>query len=147
MPKKLKGRVALVLGCMFILRQTSVKMAVLLYKQAMVPFIMIIAVCLINNTYTFFYKQNVTLFKMVQKQALRFARMRIPPKGPYGYSQTLDIISFEFERGSFSKINFSPFLPNFSIGKNRKQMFLTRFRRFPQVHLNRVQTTLGADYE
>ena len=31
-------------SCMFILRQTSVKMAVLLHKQAKVPFIMIIAV-------------------------------------------------------------------------------------------------------
>ena len=31
-------------GCMFMLRQTSVKMAVLLHKQARVPFIMIIAV-------------------------------------------------------------------------------------------------------
>ena len=30
---------------MFILRQTSVKMAVLLHKQAKVPFILIIAVC------------------------------------------------------------------------------------------------------
>ena len=31
---------------MFILRQNSVKMAVLLHKQAKVPFILIIAVCI-----------------------------------------------------------------------------------------------------
>ena len=34
---------------MFVLRQTSVKMAVLLHKQAKVPFIMIIAVKLSKN--------------------------------------------------------------------------------------------------
>ena len=33
---------------MFMLRQTSVKMAVLLHKQAKVPFILIIAVCTVK---------------------------------------------------------------------------------------------------
>ena len=40
---------------MFILRQTSVKMAVLLHKQAKVPFIIIIAVKALNSVSLFFH--------------------------------------------------------------------------------------------
>ena len=48
MPKMLKGGVAR----MFILRQTSVKMAVLLHKQAKAPFILIIAVYQLSDIFT-----------------------------------------------------------------------------------------------
>ena len=67
---------------MFILRQTSVKMAVLLHKQAKVPFILIIAVLIIymysENAYSVcqgsYYKIHVILrcreldfFKNIEK--------------------------------------------------------------------------------
>ena len=58
---------------MFILRQTSVNMAVLLYKQAKLPFILIIAVC--RFTYELFHPTNPSYLLMY---ALRALGIQIP---------------------------------------------------------------------
>ena len=55
---------------MFILRQTYVKMAVLLHKQAKVPFILIIAVCI--------FFQTEEDFKFSIKNFFKFMLVRHP---------------------------------------------------------------------
>ena len=56
---------------MFILRQTSVKMAVLLHKQARVPFIMIIAVYDAPLTILTFSKFSEIIFQPIFVSLLR----------------------------------------------------------------------------
>ena len=58
---------------MFILRQTSVKMAVLLHKQAKVPFILIIAVYNLDTKYKFHNPIYPTKKGLSQKPAVAAA--------------------------------------------------------------------------
>ena len=62
---------------MFILRQTSVKMAVLLHKQAKVPFILIIAV----------HEQNRVIWYTVQKSVTAKLSIRFSLKLVWSYFQ------------------------------------------------------------